>query len=95
MPKNAIRQEFELSTRSSFTKVECDISLSVNGRELPSLAVLGKALEDAVSLIQTVVSDSYKKVPERVEGTTGMGSQPQLQPQSVRVEPPKPAIPFG
>jgi hypothetical protein len=94
MPKNAIRQEFELSTRGAYTKVECDISLSVNGRELPSLAVLGKALEDAVSLIQTVVSDSYKKVPERVEGTTGIASQPQIG-QSVRVEPPKPAIPFG
>jgi hypothetical protein len=40
--------------------------MSVDGKELPNMAVLGKALEEAIELIQNRVTESYKVVPERV-----------------------------
>jgi len=48
------------------TKVDCEIGLKVDGRELPNLAVLGAALEAAVDRVQQIVTESYKVVPERV-----------------------------
>ena len=65
MAKTRLGQQFELQTRDRYTKVDCDISLSVDGRELPNMAVLGTALEEAVELIRNHVIDSYKVVPER------------------------------
>ena len=65
MAVNAIRTEFDLVTRFN-AKVECEIGLKVNGRELPNLAVLGEALEQAVETVQRIVTESYAKVPERV-----------------------------
>jgi hypothetical protein len=38
----------------------------VDGKELPTMAVLGAALEEAIELIQKKVTESYKVVPERV-----------------------------
>ena len=69
MPVNAVRQEFQLETRSKFSTVDCEIGLKVNGKELPNLAVLGNAMEKAVELIQQIVTESYAKVPERVSST--------------------------
>jgi len=69
MPVNGIRQEFELTTRSQYSKVDCEIGLKVVGKELPNLAVLGDALEKAVEVIQRIVTESYAKVPERVSST--------------------------
>lgn len=66
MPTNKLTQEMKLDTRSKFTQVDAVISLSVDGRELPNLAVLGEALEEAVELIQRKITDSYKVVPEWV-----------------------------
>jgi hypothetical protein len=66
MPKVGLRETFELKTRNDYTKVECEIGISVNGRELPSMAVMGAALEDAIKLFQERVTESYKAVPERV-----------------------------
>ena len=68
MPKTGIRQTFELTTRDRFTKVECEVGLTVNGRELPNMEVLGKALEAGIQLIQDSITESYLKVPERIDG---------------------------
>jgi len=66
MAVNALRTEFQLSTRGAMTKVDCEIGLKVDGRELPNLAVLGAALEAAVDRVQQIVTESYTVVPERV-----------------------------
>jgi len=66
MPRSGLRHEFELSTRNAYTKVKCELNLILDGRELPNMAVLGEALEDAVKLVQNRVTESYKVVPERV-----------------------------
>lgn len=66
MPKSTIKQELELKTRNDYTKVNCEVTITVDGRELPSLEVLGKSLESGIELIQTSITDSYKAVPERV-----------------------------
>lgn len=70
MPKSALKQSFELTTRNPFTKVNCEIGITVDGRELPSLEILGKAFEAAIMYMQEQVTDAYKIVPERVEGAT-------------------------
>lgn len=66
MPITGLRQEFELETRNKYTKVTAEIGFKVNGRELPSMAVLGAAVEEAIELIQNKITESYKVVPERV-----------------------------
>ena len=66
MPRTGLKQGFELQTRGPYTKVDCEIGMTVEGKELPNMAVLGEALEAAISLIQEKVTASYKVVPERV-----------------------------
>lgn len=66
MPVSRVNQEFELMTRNANTKVEAKISLEINGREIPNLAVLGDAVEKAIAIVQAQVTESYKAVPERV-----------------------------
>lgn len=66
MPKTGMRQTFELMTRNAYTKVDCELGMSVEGKELPNMAVLGKALEECIELLQTRVTESYTVVPERV-----------------------------
>ena len=66
MPVTGIRQEFQLTTRSAYSKVECELGIKVTGNELPNMAVLGDALENAIKEIQRVITESYVKVPERV-----------------------------
>lgn len=70
MPKNAVKQTLDLTTRNAFTKVECEIGMTVNGRELPSMEILGKAFEAGILKIQEIITESYKVVPERIEGAT-------------------------
>jgi hypothetical protein len=65
MPKSGLRQNFELQTRDRYTKVDCEVLLTVDGRELPNLTVLGTALEKAIEVIRDAVLESYKVVPER------------------------------
>lgn len=67
MPRSNISQEFELETRDRYTKVETVVSISVDGKELPNMAVMGSALEEVIELIRNHVRDSYTKVPERTE----------------------------
>jgi hypothetical protein len=66
MPKTGLRQTFDLTTRNAYTKCECEVGMTIDGRELPSMSVLGAALEEAIELIQTRVTESYKVVPARV-----------------------------
>ena len=66
MPKTRITQEFELKTRNEYTKVEAELSLMVNGRELPTAGTLGAALEKAVTQLQEEITNAYKLVPARV-----------------------------
>jgi hypothetical protein len=73
MAETGIRSAFELTTRGVYAKVDCEVGIKVKGKELPNMAVLGTALEEAIELIQKIVTDSYKVVPERttpVEGVT-------------------------
>lgn len=65
MPKTGLRQTFKLKTRDSLTTVDCEIGMTIEGRELPTTAVLGEALENCVELIQAKVTDYYTKVPSR------------------------------
>jgi hypothetical protein len=67
MPTTGLRQEFKLETRNRYTTVDAEIGFKVNGKELPSMAVLGAAVEEAIELIQTKIAESYKVVPERVD----------------------------
>lgn len=64
--KNVLRQAFELETRNKYTKVNAEIAIVVEGRELPNLEVLGRSMEAAIALVQEKVTESYRLVPERV-----------------------------
>lgn len=66
MPKSALKQEFPMHTRNDYTNVDCELAISIEGKELPSLSVLGEALEAARELIQKRVTESYKAIPVRV-----------------------------
>lgn len=66
MPKNAVKLAWELKTRSDYIFVDAEIGMTVDGKELPSLAVLGAALEEARDLIQQRVKESFNSVPARV-----------------------------
>lgn len=64
--KNSITQELELTTRNTYSKVAAELTLKIDGKEVPSLGVLGEALELAVQIIQEKITQSYKAIPERV-----------------------------
>jgi len=65
MPKVGLTHEAPMETRNSYTKVDLRLTVSVDGKELPSMAVLGEALESALLVFQAAVKESYK-VPPRV-----------------------------
>lgn len=65
MPKTNMTEKFELSTRSEMTKVDCEVSITLDGKELPSMSVQGTALEAMLDTLRAVIKESYK-VPERV-----------------------------
>lgn len=65
MPQTKISEKFELSTRNEFTKVDCEVHIVMDGKELPSLPVLGAALEGMLETLKVVVKESFK-VPPRV-----------------------------
>lgn len=80
MPKIGLTSETKLKTRNQYTTVDAEISLKVDGTELPNMSVLGFALERAVELIQKEITESYKEVPTR-DGTT-----PVAKPYEHKVE---------
>src|SRR5215472_9546087 len=104
MPKVGLRESFELQTRDKYTKVQCEIGVTCDGRELPNMSVIGGALEEAIALFQTRITESYQVVPARKEFETV--SQPAVanatpvvpvipEPEPVpAVQPAKP-VPFG
>ena len=73
MPQIGLRHKFELTTRSSYTKVNAEMGISLDGRELPNTAVIGEALDAALELFQEKITEFYKgskdgtkaAVPER------------------------------
>lgn len=66
MPKTSISEQFELSTRSEMTKVDCKVLIELDGKELPSMAVQGQALESMLETLKAVVKESYKQIPPRI-----------------------------
>jgi hypothetical protein len=66
MPKMGMRETFEMQTRDRYTKVECELGVTIDGKELPAMGVVGEALEKCVTIIQEHVKQSYEVVPERV-----------------------------
>jgi len=66
MPKTSITQETKLTTRNSITLVDAVFTLSVDGRELPTMGVLGTSLEQAIEAVQKAITESYTVVPARV-----------------------------
>jgi len=96
MPKVGLRESFELQTRDKYTKVQCEIGVTCDGRELPNMSVIGGALEEAIALFQTRITESYQVVParkefEQVNATPVSVNQPEPVPA---VQPPK-SVPFG
>lgn len=65
MPKTGLKHTGEMTTRNSFTKVDVEIGMTVDGRELPTMATLGAAFEQGIALIQAAITKSYEVVPPR------------------------------
>ena len=93
MPKMGLRESFEMETRNKYTKINCEVNLSVDGRELPSMAVLGDALELAIKLIEDRVAESYKVVPPREEFVQPEEVKPATVMKPVAAPAPAPVTP--
>lgn len=65
MAKTSFKKDFELTLKNEYTKVECSVSLTVDGKSLPTMATLGDAMEQAIAVIQQLVTESYNVVPAR------------------------------
>ena len=65
MPGTKVSHEFEMPTRDRYTKVETIVSISVNGKELPNMGILGGTLDEIVQFLSQRIAESYQKVPER------------------------------
>lgn len=68
MAKLGLRHTSEMETRDRFTKVNFELGMTIEGKELPNASVLGDALEAAVKLINERIVESYKVVPPRPDG---------------------------
>jgi len=66
MPKLGISETFDMQTRDRYTKVECEITVKIDGKELPTLGVVGEAVEKCITTVQEHVKRSYEVIPERV-----------------------------
>jgi hypothetical protein len=66
MPRSSLTSEFDFQPRNEFrSKVDVKFNMSVDGRELPNLQVLGNAFEKAVELFQAEVKKAFEVVPPR------------------------------
>jgi hypothetical protein len=82
-----------METRNKYTKVQCELGLTIDGRELPSMAIVGEALEKAIELIEAAVAESYKVVPPRaVDAPTAPTEQPVAQRMAVNMDLPGAAL---
>jgi len=84
LPKMGLRESFEMETRNKYTKVNCELSISIDGRELPSMAVVGEALEQAGKMIEDAVKKSYEVVPPRDVDQTNVTQLPGAIPEPVK-----------
>jgi hypothetical protein len=69
MPKHGLKLEFEMQTRGLYNPATTELSISVDGKELPNMAVIAGALEECAELISERIRESYKVVPERTGDT--------------------------
>lgn len=67
MARLGLKHTSEVATRDKYTKVNFELGMTVDGKEIPNAAILGSALEDAVKLIQDRITESYQVVPVRTE----------------------------
>lgn len=74
MPKSHVTRELEMTTRNAYDKINAVVSITVDGRELPNLEVLGGSLDKAIEMIQNTITESYKIVPPRVTTTEVMSN---------------------
>lgn len=108
MARVGLKSAFDMTTRSKHTKIACEIAMTVDGQELPSMGVLGPALEAAIELVQARVTESYQEVPARVAdpvaavqatvahtGLTNVNPVAPIQTPAQGVPEPEPAVPFG
>ena len=86
MAKLGLRHTSEVQTRDKYTKVDFELALVLDGKEIPTAAVLGGALEDAVKLIQERITESYQVVPPRND-TAPAGSVVTQAPQVPQANP--------
>ena len=66
MPKIKLTSEGQMTTRSQYSKCDATVSIELNGNEVPSTALIGKLLDEAVDKIQAGITESYQVVPARV-----------------------------
>lgn len=102
MARLGFKHTSEVTTRDKYTKVNFELGMTVDGREIPNAAVLGSALEEAVKLIQDRITESYQVVPVRNEPPANavVTENPELRlaqdAELVKViEPAVPAAPLG
>lgn len=74
MAKTSFKKDFELTLKNEYTKVECSVSLTVDGKSLPTMATMGDAMEQAIAVIQQLVTESYNVVPARPLSPPAQGS---------------------
>ena len=67
MPRTGMKHSGQLETRNAYTKVDVEFTVSVDGKELPAMGVIGEALEKATTLFQAEIKKSYEVVPPRVD----------------------------
>lgn len=71
MPRSQLIHEEDIPTRNTYTTVKCEVTVKLDGKEMPNLAVLGDALDAGYDAIKAKIADSYKVVPARpIEGAT-------------------------
>jgi len=83
-----LRESFEMETRNKYTKVNCEMAISVDGRELPAMGVVGEALEQCIKLMEEAVKKSYEVVPPRDVDQTNVAQLPGAIPEPTPVAQP-------
>lgn len=67
MPRTGMKHSGQLETRNAYTKVDVEFTVSVDGKELPAMGVVGEALEKAIELFNAEIKQSYQVVPVRID----------------------------
>lgn len=67
MPRVGLKHSGQTETRNAYTKVDTEFSVSIDGKELPNMGVVGEALEKCIELFNAEIKKSYEVVPARVD----------------------------